>query len=439
MKSICFCNSNIPWGGGEKWHLDAALSLASRGWRVFLMCHPEGALHEKALPHTSLKVLPWAIGRLSFLNPFVSRRLSRFFATEQLHAVIMNLPADLKCIGPAAKRAKVPHIIFRRGSAIPVRDSFLNRFLYGSVVTGVIANSEATRRTVLQNNPRLIPINTLHLLPNGIDVAAFDHSMEKAAPLALDAGLSAAKGATDGKPLEQQAPQQAAPVSEQQVPEQTVPVSGPQVSEQTTPTFGPQPHEQTVPACGPQATTASSRPILLGTAGRLNKQKAQHYLLYLGAELQARGQKFHIIIAGTGEREEELRGLAERLGIKEQVYFAGFMADLSPFWQGIDIFVLTSLWEGFGYVLLEAMLARKPILAFAVSNIPELVAPGENGLIFPLPEERGTPDMTDMADAVCRLAENEMLRVDMGREGRAFAQANFSQEACMDRLEALLQ
>ena len=115
------------------------------------------------------------------------------------------------------------------------------------------------------------------------------------------------------------------------------------------------------------------------------------------------------------------------------------MADLSPFWQGIDIFVLTSLWEGFGYVLLEAMLARKPILAFAVSNIPELVAPGENGLIFPLPEERGTPDMTDMADAVCRLAENEMLRVDMGREGRAFAQANFSQEACMDRLEALLQ
>ena len=414
MKSICFCNSNIPWGGGEKWHLDAALSLASRGWRVFLMCHPEGALHEKALPHTSLTVLPWAIGRLSFLNPFTSRRLSRFFATEQLHAVIMNLPADLKCIGPAAKRAKVPHIIFRRGSAIPVRDSFLNRFLYGSVVTGVIANSEATRRTVLQNNPRLIPINTLHLLPNGIDVAAFDHSMEKAAPLALEAGTPAAKGAT-GKPLAQQTPQQAAPA------------------------FGQQTHAQATPVPAQQTATASSRPIILGTAGRLNKQKAQHYLLHLGAELQTRGQNFHIIIAGTGEREEELRILAERLGIKEQVYFAGFMEDLSPFWQGIDIFVLTSLWEGFGYVLLEAMLARKPILAFAVSNIPELVAPGENGLIFPLPEERGTPDMTDMADAVCRLADNEMLRVRMGREGRAFAQANFSQEACMDRLEALLQ
>ncbi len=414
MKSICFCNSNIPWGGGEKWHLDAALSLASRGWRVFLMCHPEGALHEKALAHTSLTVLPWAIGRLSFLNPFTSRRLSRFFATEQLHAVIMNLPADLKCIGPAAKRAKVPHIIFRRGSAIPVRDSFLNRFLYGSVVTGVIANSEATRRTVLQNNPRLIPINTLHLLPNGIDVAGFDHSMEKAAPLALEAGTPAAKGAT-GKPLAQQTPQQAAPA------------------------FGQQTHAQATPVPAQQTATASSRPIILGTAGRLNKQKAQHYLLHLGAELQTRGQNFHIIIAGTGEREEELRILAERLGIKEQVYFAGFMEDLSPFWQGIDIFVLTSLWEGFGYVLLEAMLARKPILAFAVSNIPELVAPGENGLIFPLPEERGEPDMTDMADAVCRLADNEMLRVRMGREGRAFAQANFSQEACMDRLEALVQ
>lgn len=421
MKSICFCNSNIPWGGGEKWHLDAAVSLAARGWRVFLMCHPDGALHKNAQGHAGITVIPCAIGRLSFLNPLASRRLAQFFAAERMHAVIMNLPADLKCVGPAAKRAGVPHIIFRRGSAIPVRNSFLNRILYGSVVTGVIANSEATRRTVLQNNPHLIPINTLHLLPNGIDVAAFDRALEKAAPLALPEGSPAGEEPADQLPGGQLLPEPAEPLA----PGETTDASAPGGAARDS--------------APDEAPTSPSRPIILGTAGRLNKQKAQHHLLYLGAELLSRGRDFRILIAGTGEREEELRLLAERLGIREQVYFTGFMQDLAPFWQGIDIFVLTSLWEGFGYVLLEAMLARKPILAFAVSNIPELVAPGENGLLFPLPEERGTPDLGEMADAVCHLADNELVRVRMGREGRAFAQANFSQEACMDQLEALLR
>jgi glycosyltransferase involved in cell wall biosynthesis len=169
--------------------------------------------------------------------------------------------------------------------------------------------------------------------------------------------------------------------------------------------------------------------------------------------------------------------LARSLGVEDKVLFTGFMADLSCFWQAIDVFVLSSFWEGFGFVLLEAMLARKPVLAFAVSNIPELVADGENGYLFPLPqgEETHVPDAIaaaalretstvapgegqaggtepgsgiaewggafpeNMAEALVHLAAEPGRAKAMGETGRAFALAEFSQAACMDRLEELLR
>src|SRR5262245_34566154 len=133
MRTVCLCNSNIPWGGGEKWHFEAALDLAARGWRVFLLCHPKGALHQRAQAEPSLLVRPLPVSRLSFLNPLTHWPLSRFFREEQVRAVIMNLPADVKCMGPAARQAGVRHVIYRRGSALPVRDSLFNRALYGKV------------------------------------------------------------------------------------------------------------------------------------------------------------------------------------------------------------------------------------------------------------------------------------------------------------------
>jgi glycosyltransferase involved in cell wall biosynthesis len=398
MKTICFCNSAVAWGGGEKWHLEAALSLAGRGWRVFLLCHPQGALYAKAQERTEgVRVVPLPVGRLSFLNPLLMGRLTRFFLREKPGAVILNLPADLKSAGLAAKAAGVPRILFRRGSALPVRDSVFNRWLYGRVITRLIVNSEATRRMVFRNNARLLPPDRVSILPNGLDQDAFDRAMDRCG-LALEQGICR----------------------------------------------------------GPLADLARlswpERPLVLGTAGRLNRQKGQHLFLQLGGRLLEAGLDCRLVIAGSGGREAELRALAARLGLGEKVLFAGFQEDLSCFWRAVDLFVLTSLWEGFGFVLLEAMLARKPVLAFRVSNIPELVADGVNGLLFALPEEeRGNaPDMPsgpfagrpffarETAEDIARLGRDAEKRQAMGRAGRAFAEAGFSQAACMDRLEALL-
>ena len=391
--TICFCNTNIPWGGGEAWHLNAARSLSARGRRVLFLCHPDGALYGRAASIPHITTIPVRLGRLSFLNPLLRGRLVRLFKAEGVDALIMNLPSDLKAAGPAAAQAGVRHIIYRRGSALPVRNSLMNRYLYGKVITGLIANSRATKEQVLVNNPRLIREDRISIIPNGIDIAAFD------------AGLERARGAT--------------------------------------------------PLLPPAAGKDGKRPLILGTAGRLNRQKAQHLVLELGKKLSDAGLDCRIVLAGAGEREQELKRLAATLGLRDRAVFCGFMPDLAPFWLGIDIFVLTSLWEGFGNVVIEAGLAERPVLAFAVSNLPELVmqGPAGNGMLFPLPpgmEERalrsrgeeGEGDcgaaLSAMAEAVLALAASPEKLEAMGRAGRCNA-LRYSQERCMDTLEALLR
>jgi glycosyltransferase involved in cell wall biosynthesis len=404
-KNICFCNSAIPWGGGEKWHYTAARSFASRGWRVLLLCHPKGVLYERAAGLEGVERIPLVLGRLSFLNPFTCLRLRRLFRREALHALILNLPADLKAAGPAAKSAGVRHIVYRRGSALPVRDTWLNRYLLGRVITRFIANSEATKAQALANNPALIEPGRITVLYNGIDVAAFDADLAGAGDRGGD--------------------------------------------------FFP-------------SAECARRPFILGNAGRLHRQKGQHLFLRLGRLLLDAGLDCRLLIAGTGEREAELKKLASRLDLGDKALFCGFLPDLSPFWRSIDLFVLTSLWEGFGNVLLEAMLAGKPVFAFAVSNLPELVRDGPlgNGKLFPLPEEErlhcsvgGTgsvglraslsrpPDgetgagkkngLSLMAEAVLTLSRDPEEMRRMGRTGREFA-LGFSLRASMDTLEALL-
>jgi glycosyltransferase involved in cell wall biosynthesis len=415
VRTVCFCNSNIPWGGGEKWHLEAALALTRRGWRVLFLCHPRGELYRRLEPAKAIEVLPLPVGRLSFLNPLKHLRLARFFGSEGVDAVISNLPSDLKIIAPAARAAGVRHIIHRRGSALPVRDSLLNRLLYGRLITRLIVNSEATRRQALINNPALLAPERIILLPNGFDVAAFDAAMRAA-------GRS---GDLFSPPIRSRPPA-----------------------------------------------------FCIGNAGRLTRQKGQHLLLHLCRRLLDAGLDCAVIIAGTGERETELKHLAARLKLGDRAVFPGFLDNLAPFWRSIDLFVLSSLWEGFGSVILEAMLAERPVFAFAVSNIPELIVesgPEGGGRLFPLPEEERPycPDFSggrtssdparpqrgggkarqardvsgkteqsyaaldSMVRAILDLAADPEARARMGRAGRRFA-LGFSQDACMDRLEELL-
>jgi glycosyltransferase involved in cell wall biosynthesis len=388
---ICFCNSNLAWGGGEKWHLESAVYFAGLGYKVFLAADPRGELWPRAQKFSGLRLSPWKIGNLSFLNPFKRAAFTRFLTDSGVTHLILNLPADLK-LGMRAASAKPGLPIktyYRRGSAIPVYPSAGNRRLF-SGLTAIIANSNETAAGVLKS--KLIEPGRIKVIYNGLDIAGFDAALQ-------------ASG--NGGPARSR------------------PVSG-------------------------------DFPLIIGNAGRLSLQKAQKYLLHMSVFLKKQAFPHCLVIAGDGELRAELLALAGSLeldfvqgreilsekSVKKPsgVYFAGFVQEMPLFWRNIDLFVLSSVWEGFGYALAEAMLAGKALLAFNCNSMPELVKDGLNGCLLspPGPEESAQEVGARLAERVMAMAGDLAGLQRMGEAGRKFCLENFDQKIAMQKLEQLL-
>jgi glycosyltransferase involved in cell wall biosynthesis len=111
--------------------------------------------------------------------------------------------------------------------------------------------------------------------------------------------------------------------------------------------------------------------IIIGTIGRLEPQKGQSVLIKAGQGIDL--PDWSCLIAGTGSLEKELTDKINRLGLSQKIKLIGPTADPSRFLKKLDIFVLPSLWEGLGIVLLEAGLSGLPIIASEVDGITEII------------------------------------------------------------------
>ncbi len=139
-KTVCFFNTCKNWGGGEKWHFDISTRLSDKGYDVIVVTNKRSELCSR-IKKWSLRLYAIKISNLSFLNIFKVLKVYKILKNEKIKTIILNLPSDLKVAGVAAKLAGIEKIIYRRGSAIPIKDSFLNRFLFKHIITGVVANS----------------------------------------------------------------------------------------------------------------------------------------------------------------------------------------------------------------------------------------------------------------------------------------------------------
>jgi glycosyltransferase involved in cell wall biosynthesis len=167
-KTICFFNSNRAWGGGEKWHFTTALEFERRGYETFLVTNIHSELSKKA-HEKKMNYFSFFVHNMSFLNPFKILSLVSLFRTHQIDTIIMNLPADLKLAGIAARIAGVKKIIYRRGMPHPIRSTWLNRFLFKKILTHVVVNSEEIGRSLVQNNEDWFPKEKIILIYNGIE------------------------------------------------------------------------------------------------------------------------------------------------------------------------------------------------------------------------------------------------------------------------------
>jgi len=157
--------------------------------------------------------------------------------------------------------------------------------------------------------------------------------------------------------------------------------------------------------------TDKGKGIILGNAGRLTQQKGQKYLIEIANELKERKLDFTLFLAGTGELLEELEYLIEKNNLQKEVVLLGFVEDMDSFMNSIDIFLLTSIWEGFGYVLVEAMLKSKPIVAFDISSNPEIVTNNETGFLIEY------PDLEMFVQKTQLLIEDRNIRIKLGENG----------------------
>ena len=127
--------------------------------------------------------------------------------------------------------------------------------------------------------------------------------------------------------------------------------------------------------------------IVVGTIGRLSAEKGHRYFIEAaGMVLEKKGCYF--LIVGDGPLGDQLKEQARALNIQERVLFAGKRTEIPQFLSLMDIFVLPSLTEGRPIALLEAMAARKPIIATAVGDVPTILKNGELGLLTPKGDSR---------------------------------------------------
>jgi glycosyltransferase involved in cell wall biosynthesis len=135
------------------------------------------------------------------------------------------------------------------------------------------------------------------------------------------------------------------------------------------------------------------------TVGSLKAQKNHHLLLRAFATLPRRDAK--LMVLGQGPEEASLRALAAELGIAERVVFAGFHADPAPFYATADLFVLSSDYEGFGNVIVEALSFGLPVVSTDCPAGPaEILENGRFGRLTPVGDAPAlTRAMNDALDA----------------------------------------
>jgi glycosyltransferase involved in cell wall biosynthesis len=169
---------------------------------------------------------------------------------------------------------------------------------------------------------------------------------------------------------------------------------------------------------------------LIGTVSRLTPIKGLRHLIAAMPEILRQCPDVQLALAGDGEDRPALERLAAELGISRRVHLLGFRRDPAAVTAALDVFVLPSLNEGQGRVLVTAMALGVPVVATRVGGVPEVVEDGSQGLLVP----PGDPQA--LSQAVGLLLRDKGRAAALGDSGRRRATL-FSSEVMLDRHVAL--
>ncbi|MCU0666580.1 MAG: glycosyltransferase family 4 protein [Candidatus Omnitrophica bacterium] len=160
---------------------------------------------------------------------------------------------------------------------------------------------------------------------------------------------------------------------------------------------------------------------VVGIVARLSEVKGHVYLIRAMQRVVEKFPQAKLLIAGEGKIKTSLERLVQQLGIAKSVFFVPNVKDTRDVLSVMDIFVLSSLQEGLGLSLMEAMCMGKAVIGSSVGGIKTLICHGENGLLV------AAADVSGLSAAIIRLLEDKRERELLGVNAREFICANFSQ------------
>lgn len=189
-------------------------------------------------------------------------------------------------------------------------------------------------------------------------------------------------------------------------------------------------------ACNPTAiaswrTNLCGNAPLVGIFGRLTIWKGQHVFLSALADLPG----VHGMVVGdtlfeNRDYADQLRRQAQHLGISERTHFLGHSDAIPTLMQAVDLVIHGSISpEPFGRVIVEGMLAERPVIATAAGGVPEIIADGVNGVLVP------PGDTKALSTAMATLLANPQRRRLIARRGREDALRRFSLAASLEATE----
>ena len=161
---------------------------------------------------------------------------------------------------------------------------------------------------------------------------------------------------------------------------------------------------------------------LVGNVAALVPHKGHRHLVDAAALVLRKQPDARIIIAGEGELRPSLEHQIRQHHLEKHVILTGFRTDILSLHKAFDIFVMSSVTEGLGTSILDAMACGKPVVGTTAGGIPEVVVDGETGLLVP-PRDAGA-----LAEAIIRVLSDRSLRERMGAAGLARVQERFSAE-----------
>jgi glycosyltransferase involved in cell wall biosynthesis len=163
--------------------------------------------------------------------------------------------------------------------------------------------------------------------------------------------------------------------------------------------------------------------IILSVA-RYIEQKRLNVLIQALSELKSKNVDFEALLIGDGPERENLIQLTEELNLTSRVKFLGLVSQqtLNEFYNVCNICVLVSVEEGFGLVLAEALLCKKPVIGANSGGIPDIIQDGMTGILVP------PDDAPALADAIRRVLTDEELAHRLANQGYEFVQKNLIPE-----------